>query len=69
MKVAVLTGAVATGTHVDRGAEQTVVGEEVAQPPRLGLGEQPGQQRAAEVVDGGGDGVPVAGVDALFPRV
>ena len=44
-----------------------VVGIEPADLLGLGLGEQPGQQGTAEVVDLGGDCVPVARVDAFLP--
>src|ERR1700734_77803 len=58
-EIAVLTGSVATGSHIDGGAEQFVFGEELAQPPRLGGREEPGKEGAAFVADSGGDRGPV----------
>src|ERR1700730_13623993 len=67
LEVPVLTFAEPVSAHVDRRAEQVVV--EIAPPDCLGLGvgEQPGQQCATEVVDLSGDCVPVARVDAFLP--
>src|SRR4051794_15147904 len=67
LKVPVLALAEPVSTHVDRRAEQVVVGIESADILRLRLREQPGQECTTKVVDLSRDCVPVAGGDALLP--
>ena len=67
LEVAVLALAEPVSGHVDRGTEPLIIGVQVSKLSRLGLGDQLGEQRPADIVDLVGHGIPVRRVDALTP--
>ena len=69
LEIAVFTLAEPVPAHLDRRPEQAVVRIERAELRRVGLGDQLRQQRTAEVVDLGGDRIPVSGVDSFLKLV